>query len=63
MTDNVGMKTRLLEFKPNNPIVIGIANNIATPQQIATFNSMSEMQRKSFWKAIDLSYAVRTWVF
>ena len=54
MTDSVGMQTEVIQAKAGDPILIVVANNKASPQQLAAFDALSTEHQISFWKGVRL---------
>jgi len=54
MTDNIGIKTDIIQVKVGGPVALATAGHKATAQQLATFNAMSEERRQHFWKMVRL---------
>jgi hypothetical protein len=54
MTDNVGMKTEIIQAKAGSQIVLATGRHTATSEQVQTFTAMSETQRQAFWKTVRL---------
>ena len=54
LRDNFGMETGIIQSKPDSPIKIVSPRHMATPEQIAAFQAMSELEQRNFWKVVRL---------
>lgn len=54
VTDNIGMKTDIIQVKHGGPIEIISIKHTATPDQLAVYNKMNEPEKATFWRDIRL---------
>jgi len=54
MTDNVGMRTDILQAKADSPIMVVTPKNLASQEQLAAFKSLNIEQQRMFWRGIRL---------
>jgi hypothetical protein len=54
VTDNVGIKTEVLQVKSESPIMIRSAQHIPTSEQLAPYKAQSEPERNAFWRGVRL---------
>jgi hypothetical protein len=54
MTDNVGLRTSIIQADSHAPISVVSAGYTATPKQFAAFNGLDRSQQDRFWKNIRL---------
>jgi hypothetical protein len=54
MTDNIGLRTDILQVKPDSPITIVSANHTGTPEQLVAFKALEKTQQDAFWRNVRL---------
>ena len=53
MTDNIGLKTAILQVKPDSPISIVCPKIGPLPEQLAAYKALSsDQERKAFWRTV-----------
>lgn len=59
MTDNIGLRTSILQNKANSPIVVMSPRLTATATQLVAFNALSLEDKNKFWRDVRIEFLRR----